>query len=832
MKTKKMLSFFLCFAMMLGVMPCTAAEGVEQLYLHEDEGVYLTKMEIYTGASVTLFLVVDTLEGTKASVGTDYQVSCTEALGTITINEKNRFVWTAAESPAEGQIFAVKDGVTYAMDAAVLSADPEEPEQPPQNYDDPVGEITGSHETTEDDLCTETGWLENRGKSAVAEFELDGKTYYMGVGLHGETYPRPGSATSPSLEINEIRMNYFDIGFYVALAGEEEYARIVDVDLLADIEQAFGDTLRLEVKGLDYEDEDISYTAPDVMPAMHRARGDERCFECTILELGKENWGNYAISGYGEVNGEEISVHTTYGWKPAELNIFRPGEDDPIGEINEYLASLDAGTGGNLEIYMPEGTFAGYITVPDKLSRLGITIFGAPKDNRGRPTTKIQGGVQAEGFSVTVMDITFLGANSGEEGGPWADGTVENIALLGGGFIRANNCRFEGYDIAMCGRGALKFGNGNVFVENEIAVLLDAEEERHDITSLKNSVFLLNGTALVLEQVPDSFAMSDLDLSGCSFVDNDVDIFNKLQRNLYLPGCYFAAPNEEGEEVVRECQYRPIAEGNVRKNVLYYPQAVTAEFKEFLYDTSFYHHKPVVSVDFTKTFPIPVVALDGAEFTVMKGDTELARITYEAAEEGQSLSLLGGSDETFDATVQVEREEERIEITLQAIPAGKAPVISVPCDAGWVAVAVTDPEGEPLEGTVANGYASFAACTGGTYVIERVTPPLQYHIDSLALLSETGEPLAELPAGKCSVKVRVTNVASAGDVLVMAGLYAADGQYLGLTAQPVENLVLNDSREVALPVDNTDNKIADLTVFVVTSLADPVPLSDSRPLLP
>ena len=32
MKTKKMLSFFLCFAMMLGVMPCTAAEGVEQLY--------------------------------------------------------------------------------------------------------------------------------------------------------------------------------------------------------------------------------------------------------------------------------------------------------------------------------------------------------------------------------------------------------------------------------------------------------------------------------------------------------------------------------------------------------------------------------------------------------------------------------------------------------------------------------------------------------------------------------------------------------------------------------------------------------------------------------
>ena len=265
--------------------------------------------------------------------------------------------------------------------------------------------------------------------------------------------------------------------------------------------------------------------------------------------------------------------------------------------------------------------------------------------------------------------------------------------------------------------------------------------------------------------------------------------------------------------------------------MLYYPQA-TADFKKFLYDTSFYKRQPVVSVDFTKIFPIPVGELDGAEFTVMKGETELARITYAAEEESQMLSLLGGSDKTFDATVDVVRTDDCIEITLQAIPTGKAPVISVPCDAGWTAVAVTDPEGEPLEGTVANGYASFAACTGGTYVIEKVTPPLQYHIDSLALLSETGEPLAELPAGKCSVKVSVTNVASAGDVLVMAGLYTADGQYLGLTAQPVENLVLNDSREVTLPVDNTDNKIADLTVFVVNSLADPVPLGDSKPLLP
>lgn len=698
---------------------------------------------------------------------------------------------------------------------------------------DAITQIADSHETTVDDLCTHTGWLEDRGKSAVAEFELDGATYYMGVGLHGETYPRPGSATSPSLEINEIRMKYFDIGFYVAQAGEEEYARIIDPELLADIEQAFGGTLRMEVKGLNYEAEDRSYTAPDVMPAMHRAWGDEKCFECTILELGAENWGNYAISGYGTVNDEEISVHTTYGWKPVEGMIFEPTGDDPVGEINQYLESLDAETKGNLEIYMPEGTFKGYITVPAALDDLEIVIFGAPLNDIGRPTTVIRGGAQAEGFAINVMDITFLGAGAGAEEGPpktWEDGR-DNIALMGGGFIRANHCRFEGYDIAMCGRGALKFGIGNVFICNNTAVLLDTKEERHATTSLENSVFLLNGTALVLEQVPDNFAMSDLDLSGCSFVDNKIDIFNKLQCNLYLPGCYFAA-EVEGKEVLRECQYRPIAEGNVKKNVLYYPQAATDDFKEFLYDTRFYKRQPVVSVDFTKIFPIPVGALDGAEFTVMKGETELARITYETAEESQLLSLLGGSNETFDATVQVEREEARIEITLQDIPAGKAPVISVPCDADWTAVTVTDPEGDPLEGTVAEGYASFVARTGGTYVIERVISPLQYHIDILALLSETGEPLEQLPVGKCSVQVSVTNLASAGDVLVMAGFYTADGQYLGLTSQPVEDLTVADSREVMLSVDNSGGKIADLTVFVVTSLADPVPLGNSKPLLP
>jgi len=820
MKTKKMLSFFLCFAMMLGVMPCTAAaEGVEQLYLYWDIDDYRTAVSHTAGGKD--FLLVFTIAEDEVTTDGSYTYGCTEALGAVEWDgDTESVIWFPADKPAVGQITATKNGVTYAIDAVLEEGDPEEI----------ITEIGGSHLTTEADVCADTDWLEAQAgsNSATAAFTLDGETYYMSVGQHDDDFPYSGHGMSFSLEEEPCVLRYFDIGFYAALPGGAEFARIKDPETVAKIEQAFEGSLKLTVQGLNFN----THTAPQVFPAMHQALGDALCCNCIALELGAENWGSYVLTGSGTVGEQELFVQVTFRWNPRGEIVFEPTDDDPIGQINAYLEGLNPEAKVNLTINMPKGEYQGYITVPEELFNPEIVIFGAIDENDDLATV-IRGGVRTDGAIVNVMDMIFLGAGSDQTGDPpesWGDGTP-NIALLGNGFIRSNWCRYEGYDIAMCGDEVLKFGLNNTFVHNNIAVLLDTEADEHAITSLEGSRFSNNGIAVAFCKVPANFALSAVKMARCRFVDNDLDILNELKRNIFLPGCYFAKTTG-GEEVVRECQYSPPAVGNERKQVLYYPQAATADFEKFLYDTRLYHHKPVVSVDFTKIFPIPVGALDGAEFTVMKGDTELARITYEAEEEGQSLSLLGGSDETFDATVQVERTDDCIEITLQAIPADTAPVISVPCDAGWTAVAVTNPEGEPLAGTVANGYASFVARTGGTYVIEKVIPALQYRIDSLALLSETGEPLAELPAGKCSVKVSVTNVASAGDVLVMAGLYTADGQYLGLVSQPVENLVLNDSREVTLPVDNTDNKIADLTVFVVTSLADPVPLGDSKPLLP
>lgn len=721
MKKQSILSFLLIFALLLGTIPMvTFAKEYEQLYLWWDEGDYRTNVSHDAGG--TDFYLVFTLAEDENTTDDSFTYDCSPELGTVAWSaEKECIIWTPGEAAAQGQITATKEGVTYAIDAQLMD-DPEEEEDPfpPEEGDDPfapIGQISDSHVTTEDDICDDIRWLQanqqSGSASATAAFTLDGETYYLGVGSHGETFPRTGSGMSFTLEEPYI-FRYFDIGFYAALSGEGEFARIIDPQLAEDLEAAFEGTLELKVEGLNLS----SHTAPAVFPAMHRAQGDAVCCCCTILELGLENWGSYVLTGSGTVNGQDLCVQVTLRWNPRGELVFEPTDDDPIGQINGFFATISPEADVNITINMPAGEYEGYITVPAELTGPEIVIFGA-LDEHDDPATVIYGGVQTDSALMDVKDISFRGAGFGMEGAPpaeWSDGTP-NIALLGDSFIRTDRCRYEGYDIALCGDEVLKFGMNNIFVCNNTAVLLDTDKDAHGMSSLEGSWFIDNGTAIDFEQVPDTVALSDLDLTDARFVDNDVDIWNKLKRNIFLPGCYFAYADENGDEQLRECVYRPVAVGNAKKQVLYYPQAQTDDCDSFLFDTAFYQRMPVVSVHFTKTFPIPANALDGAEFTVMKGDTELARIRYDA-QPAQTVSLLGGSSQTFDATVQVDRSTEgQITITLQDIPTGKTPTVSVPCDAGWMTVCITDPQGDPLEGTVRDGYVSFVADQGGTYTI-------------------------------------------------------------------------------------------------------------------
>lgn len=434
MKKNKIISFLLCFTMLMGLIPGIAfAEENRQLYLWMGGSDYVTEIELTTGDSMTLVFAIDS-DSSKIVIGSDYEVTCSEEIGTIAAGEEGSFVWTASGNAATGQISATKDGVTYTLNATVIA---ETGNENLGNAGTPVRQISESHETTAEDVCTDTSWLDDSMKvSATARFTLgegeDAEVYYMGVGMHGDTYPGSGGGMAPSLSDGERRLSIFDIGFYVALPGNNEFARVTDSATLAKIEQAFGGTLRLEVKGLNYASR--GFVVPKVFPAMWEARGDEQCFACTILDLGIENFGAYAITGIGTVNGEEIRVNISCHWSPTGEIIFAPTGEDVIGQINDYLLAFDPAPRATLTINLPEGTHEGYIIVPAALSRLEIVIFGAEQDENHNNNTFIRGGVQSEGFGVNVMQITFLGAGSGSEARPgkkWADGT-ENVALSGG----------------------------------------------------------------------------------------------------------------------------------------------------------------------------------------------------------------------------------------------------------------------------------------------------------------------------------------------------------------------------------------------------------------
>ena len=711
--------------------PITFTDGTHQLYFYWDTGVYYTEVTHVAGGEET-FLVFSIAQDDRDESITDdtYTYDCTEGLGTVVWDsERDCVVWTPGESAAEGQITAAKGGVTYSIDAVVTEnsgggqGGNDDPENDPYEI---ISTISESHTTTDDDKYTGPNWLpdtvDGLKNSATAEFKLGNDTYYMGISAHGDTYPWSGHGVGPVLAENEYQFWQFDIGFYVALPGDENFARVTDSETLAAIAEAFGNTLKLSVKGIEHAP--FNFTVPAVFPALYEARGDEQCFACTVLELGAENYGTYALIATGTVNGEEICTRITLNWAPQSGMEYTPSGDDVIGEINDYVKTIDPTLRANLTINMPEGIHEGYITVPSTLTRLSISIFGAELDDNGNYTSFIRGGIHSDGYSVAVLRTAFLGAGSGEDSHPgkkWDDGT-KNIALSGSGFIRTISCHFEGYDIAMCGQDVLKFGAGNTFENNNTAVLLDTIADKHHISDLSQNTFINNGIAIAFYRIPGNLPTAAITMEKCRFVDNDIDIWNKLNRNIFLPGCYFACTDEDGIETVRECQYRPIAQGNERKRVLYYPQADSCACDSFIYDTTFYERQPVISVNFANIFPIPSAALDGGQFTIMDGEEELAKITYNEAPAVSMFSLRSRSAAAFDATVEVVRTGNiRIDITLQAIPDGKTPTISVPCDESWRTATVTDPYGNTLTASVADGYVSFVAEQGGTYTIINTT---------------------------------------------------------------------------------------------------------------
>lgn len=598
-----------------------------------------------------------------------------------------------------------------------------------------------AYTVAEEDVCGEY-------YESIAPLTINGTTYYMNVSETGYNYPQsvyPGPSASMSMFGMSMPRA---ISFFVKV-GENEFQRVVAPEALAEIEAAIGGTLKLSI--VPYDDSLETTFAPTVFPVVRvgsvmKADGtrDNSYFDCQGITILEENLGSYMYVASCELNGEKIACSRveTYG-RTAEIlrwSFIDSDPDEVFAEITSALASVSTPC-DSISLVLPAGEITGYLELPENPKLKFVNIFGSRSGNMedlDKIETTIRGGVINHGnYACQVTDVHFIGAGKNvqtwPENSPNA-GKANKLAVTAANVIaNINCCIVEGYPIAVEKSVSIQ---SSLLQNNETAICVDLATYNIVPSRILNNTFKGNTIAIDFKYLNPQYPLTSFDLTNNAFIDNGTDIRNGIGRNIFIPGCYFGATNESGEVEERECVYSPKAVGNAKKQVLYYPQATDMTFSDYIYDTRFYNktgsqtsnQNPVVSVEFTKTFPIPAGYLDGATFDVMKGDTMLAKIGF-LPQMRMMFRMTRAAAETFDATVEVERSADgkTITVTTQPFPSGKTATISVPCDESWKQAKVTTESGEELDATIADGYVSFVADAGGKFVLvetSSVTPPV------------------------------------------------------------------------------------------------------------
>ena len=195
---------------------------------------------------------------------TDSSYTYTTNKGSVAWDEeKDCLVWNLSGevSPGEGWICASKGGKDYVLSVVVRSNDGGD------GGDDGSmcgKEISESHKTTAADIYPYEV-PQRGGDSAAIAFPYDGKTYYMGVTMHGFFYPSSGGSMGPILDRGSYEEHAYDIGFYVS-EGAEGFDRIEDQNLIYKLTNAFDS---LEVKVWALPNHVMGCETPDVFPAIY-----------------------------------------------------------------------------------------------------------------------------------------------------------------------------------------------------------------------------------------------------------------------------------------------------------------------------------------------------------------------------------------------------------------------------------------------------------------------------------------------------------------------------------------------------------------------------------
>ncbi|MBR5283918.1 MAG: Ig-like domain-containing protein, partial [Clostridia bacterium] len=102
-----------------------------------------------------------------------------------------------------------------------------------------------------------------------------------------------------------------------------------------------------------------------------------------------------------------------------------------------------------------------------------------------------------------------------------------------------------------------------------------------------------------------------------------------------------------------------------------------------------------------------------------------------------------------------------------------------------------------------------------------------YNIGDITLLDENGNEVDEFAEGVFDAVVTVENLDASDDAALLAALYTAEGQYIGMQTVSIEDIQRGDSGEITLSIDNSEGNVATLKTFVVASDDNMTPMGNT-----
>jgi len=425
-------------------------------------------------------------------------------------------------------------------------------------------------------------------------------------------------------------------------------------------------------------------------------------------QFQRKNSGFWILRVKGSLEGEAVSARMIYqaSWMGEEetLDFFVFSEEQTQDLLNHLIPVEDK----EPVIHLPEGALDWNLTVPDTVDKL--VIYGAERNENGENTTVFRGTITANNAWLDLHLLTMQG-----------NGSMTDTGISGTARVSYMGCIFEGYGEAIHTSAYTLDGVSTIFRNNAIAVVLDTDVSCGN-GNLHFCEFRDNVVGIHFKHFPETVSVSgSFYFFRSVFADNLFDVWNGLERRIFLPKLYF----EQDEQAARVKAYdgdampmeQTVSDGDCM--VYDYPTATDANFSSYDYSDE----TPVVSS--ALSYAIPVGELEGKTFTVIGADeTVAAEVCFETAPAepimaNRILRAANAEQESFEPRVGVKTfADGSAAVILDGLPEGRQAVVSVACGDAWQFARVRDTQGNLQPGIRQEDMLVFRAACGGGYLLD------------------------------------------------------------------------------------------------------------------